>query len=233
MLNSATNVDEKLRLNLHISQYSNTSNYNLELLISRINSIMNNNDTTKQNTNSADKKASQSIIISNLINEAKRLKSEGNSYFTTQNYEAAEVAYSHGLKVIQSLSSYINRKHHPNNSDNGSSTINDNDVVFNLDIISLQVAFWSNQAFVLNNIGKYEEAERICTMALDEIVKERKVYTSLMKELQEKDGIEISSSSSSASIVVVCAKVLDVLATGQVKSKNHVMIFSMVLLIFC
>lgn len=119
-------------------------------------------------------------IISNLIQEAKNLKSEGNSYFTTQNYAAAEVTYTRGLKVIQSVSAYV-RKNAISSSTDGRMDVaishDDNrasakdDFMVEITIIKMNLS--SNQAYVLNKLGKYEAADELCTLALMEIQREQ------------------------------------------------------------
>lgn len=123
------------------------------------------NDTSTKLTSSASSIPQTSDIISNLIEEANRLKLEGNSYFTTQNYEAAQVSYSRALKVIQSLSNFVQTRNENANTADTTGGKSGYQGHFHR-IISMRVTLCSNQSHALNNLGKYEEADTLCTEIL-------------------------------------------------------------------
>lgn len=114
---------------------------------------MSSNNNNNKNTNA---------ILSNLIEEAKNLKLEGNTYFTTQNYEAAQITYARGLKVIQSLESFLqnNQQNQQQHQEHG---------IFFIEIMTIKIALVSNQAFVLNKLNNSHEADILCTRSLLEI----------------------------------------------------------------
>ena len=197
--------------------------------------------TTSSNNMNHQKASSPTILIlQNLIKEATNLHSEGETYYINDQYEAAEISNLRGLKVIDSISAYLQKNHSLNNDDDDdddetttrrtnndrynnvedveikeeekvvvpvsmmmsaledvSSNNNNNNnnsreydqyLILIMKIISLQILFWTNQVFVLNDLEKFEESNELCTVALDAIEQERKTC------------LQIIASSSSSSI---------------------------------
>lgn len=139
-----------------------------------------------------------STVASNLIEEAKNLKIEGNHYFTSKNYDAAEIAYSRGFKVIQSLSAYLQMI----NAHNGDK-INVNQKQQLCEVMSIKIALMSNQVLVLNRLGRYDDSVTICTQALNEIHTELTIHENEKPSSNNRDEFWNS--------------VETVLLTGQIK----------------
>jgi len=109
---------------------------------------------------------SKSAIVQNLLEESKRLKIEGNSFFVSQNYDGAEVAYKQALKIVQNL--YKNNRHDKKecrSSKEGEAVASS--ILLN-EIVSLKVALYSNEALVLHKLNRNEEAEELCSSVLIE-----------------------------------------------------------------
>ncbi len=151
-------------------------------------------------------------VLFNLIEEAKKLKLEGNTYFTAQNYEAAEATYSRGLKVVCSLLKHF-EKRYPRTFQEGSGGDDEgkrDDIVareFLHDVVKTKVALFSNQAFVLNKLGRYNDTDKFCSDALME-----------MKE-EIADGIIPQKTSSPSSTDSLVHRIEQVMLSGQIKSE--------------
>ncbi len=133
-------------------------------------------------------------ILSNLIQEAKNLKLEGNTYFTSQNYEAAQVTYARGLKVIQSLETFLqkfNQQQQQQEHEN-----------FLIEIMTIKTALISNQSFVLNKLSNAHEADILCSKSLLEI-------ENIIRDVENENGNNSK----------LWRHVEDVVLTGQIKCK--------------
>jgi len=105
----------------------------------------------------------KAFILSNLMNEAKRMKAEGNTYYTSNNYQASESAYSQGLKVVCNLAEHCKKLKDSNELSES----------FLNDVTTLKITLSSNQALVLLKLGRNEEAEKVCDDPLKSIQRDR------------------------------------------------------------